>query len=492
MAGLTDTGFSIKILRDCLSDINARLVTVFGPSINTNPQSVFGQLAGVFSERLADAWELALDDWNAGDPDTATGISFINLASINGVTQLGATYSQVSARLFGTAGTVVPTGTIFSVNGNTTAQFQTLAPVTLGAGIGEVQRITWASVPVAGAYTLQLYRGITASLAYNANAAAIQTALTAAIVTLCPAATVTVTGDYTVGFTFTFGGGFGLQPQPLISLPTNTTGVTPTAAELTTGVSQAEVVVQSLTIGPNLANAFTLTNIVTSVAGLASALNAVDATLGRNLETIPAMKIRRAQQLATAGAGTVAAIKSKLAKVAGVAAVVVFENDTDLTDSGGRPPHSLEVVAQNGAASDIAATLYACKGDGMGLFGNTSGTTLDSNGYAKVIAFSRPTLVVIYLTLNVTRDTTGEGNTFPVNGSALIQAAAIAYINKLGIGRDVIVTPGLIAALSAVPGIYGVTVAIGTSASPTLSSNIPITANQVANLDSSHLVVNVS
>jgi hypothetical protein len=83
-------------------------------------------------------------------------------------------------------------------------------------GVKEVQRITFSQVPVSGNWTITVAPNTTSSLAFNANAAAIKSALEA----LANVTTATVTGDYANGFTVTIDS--PVQNFTQFTFPTNT------------------------------------------------------------------------------------------------------------------------------------------------------------------------------------------------------------------------------------------------------------------------------
>ena len=54
MAGVNETGFSIKPLDDIISDLGDRLVARFGNTFDVSPESPDGQLIGVVSDTIFD------------------------------------------------------------------------------------------------------------------------------------------------------------------------------------------------------------------------------------------------------------------------------------------------------------------------------------------------------------------------------------------------------------------------------------------------------
>jgi uncharacterized phage protein gp47/JayE len=109
MAGLNENGLTIKTLAQIQDEIDADLKAIFGDQINTLPESVFGQLKGIFSEREALIWELAEAIYNSQYPDTSQGTSLDNIGAISALSRLPAGASIVEGQaLFGTPGTIIP------------------------------------------------------------------------------------------------------------------------------------------------------------------------------------------------------------------------------------------------------------------------------------------------------------------------------------------------------------------------------------------------
>jgi len=486
--GLSGEGFERKRLSDIKSEIEDALKTAFGPGINLTEQSVFGQLVGILAERESLLWELAEDVYNSQYPDTAEGAALDNVVAITGITRRSAQASRmVQQLLFGTAGTLVPTGTIFSVNGNASARFVTDADVTLVAGTDEVQTISFGAVPVSGSWKIAYLSDETSALPFNATNAQVQTALNA----LANRGGITVSGTMAGGFTVTFAGADGKQNHPSLVITSNTLSdgsnpVTATVATSTEGVPQGVVSMTAESTGPTQANAYTLTVIETPVTGLTSTRNPEDAILGRNTETDAELRERREETLQVAGAATVEAIRARLLGLTDVTDVIVFENETDVTDIDGRPPHSFEAVVNGGDAQEIVDKIFEVKPAGIQTVGNQTGTAIDSQGFSNTINWSRPTEVDIYLEMDISVTVDA-----PVNATALVEDALVAYGNGIGIGKDVIVYPRLVCALEQFDWITDVVTRIGTAPGPTLDDNIAIAPNEIPKFDTSRTTVTI-
>ena len=72
--GVVSTGFSRKPLTVELAEIEAALITEFGPGVIQTSQSPLGQLNGIFADRVSAVWELVEDIYSSLDPDQAEGV----------------------------------------------------------------------------------------------------------------------------------------------------------------------------------------------------------------------------------------------------------------------------------------------------------------------------------------------------------------------------------------------------------------------------------
>lgn len=489
--GVTEQGFNRKRLADIKTEIESELKTTISPNLNLAPETVLGQLVGIWSERESLLWELAEHIYNSQYPGSASGVNLDNVASITGSVRRGATKSRVTTQLmYGTVGTVIPSGSVVSVDGSPDNRFVTESSATLAAGTDEEQKIVFSAVPDAGAFTLKFRGETTSSLAFNATATDVENALNA----LTYLSGVSVAGDFTSGFTVTFGGDDGKRDQPLIEEDTNTltataTPVTTTITEETTGVPQATVSMSSEDTGPVSAPAETLTEIETPITGWDRTLNIEDADLGLEEETDAEFKNRRIQELGRAGAATLEALRADMLNVEDVTAAIVFENNSDTTDSEGRPPHSVDIVVQNGDEDDIAQAIFDSIAAGIGMVGDISKSVEDSQGFFHTVRFSRPSDVDIYIEIDLTTDV----ETFPVDGEDQVKAALVEYGADLGMGEDIIVfgSDPITSSFADVPGILDYSFRIGKTASPTLDDNVSIAAREIADIDTSRITVTV-
>jgi len=136
--GLTPNGFNRKRLADIKSELETAYKAIFGDNIDLSPQSVFGQIIGIHSEREADLWEQSELVYNAFYPSTAQGSQLSNLVTLNGIVRQNATKSTVNIICSGTDGTVITRGSIVSTS-DTKEQFVSLEDGTIIGGSVTIQ-----------------------------------------------------------------------------------------------------------------------------------------------------------------------------------------------------------------------------------------------------------------------------------------------------------------------------------------------------------------
>lgn len=238
--------------------------------------------------------------------------------------------------------------------------------------------------------------------------------------------------------------------------------------------------------GPTLAPAGTLTEIFTPTSGITAVTNQVDAEPGRLLESDADFRIRREGLLRAVGGSTIDAIRADVLAVDGVDEVYVFNNPTNSTNGDGLPPHSFEVVVRGGANQDIFDAIGSSQPAGIESYGAVSGTFEDNSGNLQDVALTRPTETDIYIDVVVTTD-----DTYPVDGDAQIKQALVDFweATPQRVGVDVVYNR-LFGAIYSVTGVTQVTtLEIGTSPSPSGTSNITIAAREIAVFDTANITV---
>lgn len=251
------------------------------------------------------------------------------------------------------------------------------------------------------------------------------------------------------------------------------------------GAADVDTLFRAETAGATRANAGTLTVIASPIAGWNSITNAEDADVGLDVESNPQLRTRRRVELPAQGSATAGAVAAAVLRlVPGVTAAVGFENDTDV-EVGGIPPHAIEILVSGAPSSDaeIAQVILEAKAGGIRAYGTTLETVNDSQGFAKVIGFTRPTEVTLHIrcALEVLSGFAGS-TSFK---AALVEAATAIY----SLGMDV--APSKVTALAdAIPLVFSVEdLELSTDGSSWTSAKVTILPRQVAAFDTARVTV---
>lgn len=224
--------------------------------------------------------------------------------------------------------------------------------------------------------------------------------------------------------------------------------------------------------------------IVDEVTGWDSVINPEAGYAGIDYEQDAALRARRANSTIINGTGPIDAIYNGLAKL-GLEFITIIDNDTE-EDVDGQPPGTIQVIVKSGTPSEIALAIYQEKGTGIRTYGTTSQTVIDSNGYPKVIKFSRPIDTTIYAVVNMKR-LKGSSN----NSATLVQTACIDYINQTKIG-SIIVWSDLLSYIASEVDLVSIkSLFIGRTANPTLADDIDLVSDEKAVAATTGVIVNV-
>jgi uncharacterized phage protein gp47/JayE len=264
------------------------------------------------------------------------------------------------------------------------------------------------------------------------------------------------------------------------------------AVSNSTGVADDfDVAFEAETAGATEVLAGTLTEIAEPQTGWNSVTNAEDGITGTENETDEELRLRREDELSAQGSTTADAIRSDVLSEleANVTHCRVLVNDTDETDDNGLPPHSIEVIARGLATggdetADLAAVILDSKPAGIEAYGSTIAETQDSQGNTHFVGLTWVTETDVYLEIDLT-----VNSDYPADGDDQVAAAIVAVEDDYSPGDDVI-AQRLKAAAFTVAGVVDVTaLRLGTTASPVGTSNLTIGIREIADLDTSRVVV---
>jgi uncharacterized phage protein gp47/JayE len=262
-----------------------------------------------------------------------------------------------------------------------------------------------------------------------------------------------------------------------------------TLVEVTIPVSgTVDVNMQAVETGAKDAVAGTLTQIDSPVYGWTSITNASDATTGRDEETDAELRIRREQSTQALGQNLVDSLFGQLLNLDGVEDAVVISNGTNTTDANGIPAHQFLSVVLGGVESDIVSAIWKNTPQGISSFGAVTAYATDDQGFPQTVKYSRPAEVPIYFAIYLTVDS----NIFESIDINTIKANIVTYGQANFKISDNVIKSEFYCPINQTDGILNIDLRIGTAPTPTGTDNIEIDAEEIADFDTSYIVISAT
>lgn len=261
--------------------------------------------------------------------------------------------------------------------------------------------------------------------------------------------------------------------------------VIPVSGEITVTATAEEV--GDIEASPN-----TITQIGTPTLGWQSVNNPSSATVGIAIETDSQLRARQSRSTELASVSLWEGIIASLLNLQDVTRVSGVKNDEDEVNEEGVPGHTIAMIVEGGNIDEIGKTIFLKKGEGVGTYGTTETTYIDSYGFPNVIKFSRPTVVNVYVTLTIT-----PASTYLSTAADEIKSRIADYINGLDIGEDVNIARVLASAVkdcdTGMDNRFEVSaIVMGESSGSQTATNIPIEWNEAASCDIENITVTLN
>ncbi|CAP41328.1 baseplate J/gp47 family protein [Bordetella petrii] len=479
--GVTPDGFVRprlpEIRQEIVGDLVARLKAAgFSGDVQTRPDSIFGLVIDTFAEREAALWEQAEGVYYAMYPGSATGVSLDRAVSFTGVTRLADEKSRAYVVLYGQPGTVVPAG----------AQISNVLTQTLWATVED------AVIATGGAADVSLVPTVADSTTYtvtvDGTAYAYTSDATASIAEILSGLVAALsTSAYAVSSN---GAAVRIQSDGRQDFTVSV------SANIAFDQVGSPALVETLTAVAEDAAPGTLTGIVTRVDGWDAVDNLQASAPGRLAENDAELRARYPSGLSRLGAATLPSIAPNVRdKVVGVAAIKVYQNDSDVVDASGRPPHSLHVVVDGGLDDEIGDAIFRTKAGGIDTYGSVVVSVEDDEGANHLIRFDRPAPVYVWVKASLTLLPASEQE-FPTDGYARVAAAILATGQAHQISQDVL-QQRFFCAIYQTQGIAMVDLVFAHSTDPGFvptqgdysAENVPIQEFEVAKFDATRVEV---
>lgn len=483
MAGLTNNGWEEKRFEEILNDLKTLAMQIFGDvvpagdTVDTGDDTALGRMIALVTPSLSDLWEAGQQVYDAFNPATASGIALDNIVALSGISRFASRKTTAQCVVEGDFGSSV--GTLARARSITS--LQTYAPTEMTAfnakscvGVG----VSVLSVQNNTAYTIRYTNdvGVTyTTFTITSDATATSTEILTALMNYINANAGGVVKAYMKNnFMYIE----RLDPFQVVDFEVSSNLMFRKSLKLAT--FECEI------IGPIEEQANTITGIAVPQIGWDSIYNPLKADTGRIEETDEELRERFRNAKFTQASNILESLTSEIASVEGVSKVIVYENDTDATDAQGVPPHSFMPIVLGGLTTEIANAIWKNKPTGISSHGNTVVTIYDSQNLPHSIKFKRPTPVPIYITVNLTTNTN-----FPGDGAIKMKEEIISYFEESYSVGDDIVYSRMYTPVNNIPGHQVNSLFIGTSASPSGTSNIAIDFDKIYSLSANNIIINV-
>lgn len=476
--GVTDKGFVLKRYDTILSDMQNAVSDALGFDVSQNPQSMLNAALLVpFADTIASLWEIAQDDYYAKYPSTASGINLDNACQYGNVFREANKQTEYIIHVMAIDGTQIPKNSIIASNTNPEVSLKCASTTTITRS--KCHAIVIKTVTVStGAYQIQINGKM---YSYTAK-----TTDTAESVLKGLASVLKNASGYAITYSE--------QDENLTitdSLATRDNEIV-LSNNLTTAYVVGCVTYVTDDYGEVVLPNGSITKVVSNVTGLKSVINAIDPDLGRQQETDAELRLSFVQKRYNAASAQAEAIESYiLSEVDDTKAVRVYENATDVTDSEGRPPHSVEVVVDGGNTDEIAKAILKKKSGGIYTVGTIRSSVLGKYGDTIDIGFNRPESIYAWVKVEIT-----QGKVSIESEYEDIVKSIIMDTYDMTIGDSFLSQNYIQPIYTALPGIKfcDIKVATGTDTEKSTTytaGNIDVTQRQVIDLSKARIEVNL-
>lgn len=445
--GVTEKGFIRKRFDTIYSELQNDIKEKLGIDISINPQSYFNVIISSFADKLATAWELAEEVYYSHYPSTAEGINLDYACQFGGLTREEGASTKYSILCTGTDGTAIPSGTRIASTTSpqvyfTASQDSTITRAACNSAVVRVMAVT-------GETSYTVYLDDTA-YTYLSQSEDDKMAILQGLKNSITDESFKVSVDTENEFLIIESNNKYLSHAIDMSENLSTEEVT----SIIVFESEDYARIQ-LTEG-------SITEIVTSIAGFTSCTNLGIPVYGRERETDAELRQSYARRQSYRSSTMLDSITSAICNnVPEVSSAVAFENDTDETDSEGRPPHSIEVVVDGGEDAAIAQQILYYKAAGIQTHGSIVVDVPSLHSETIPVRFNRPTALYVWLKVSVIKN---PEEAMPPNYEALIKSAIMDYVEDITAGENIVIQKVISPINTAVSGLAYISIMAYTSA----------------------------
>lgn len=419
--GITDKGFVLKRLDVIQEEVHADLTEGFGVDTRLLGTSFLKTLVTTFTGQIADLWETAQESYYAKFPATAEGVNLDNAVQYGGIRRTPNKRTCYPLHCTGDDGTHVRDGVVVATN--------TMPEIRLYAAQEfQITRESFNSVDVAVAAPQEgIYTVIINGESYSYNSldgeemsiiAGLETAMKS-------------NPEYTVE---AVAGEFGnvLRIVDTIQARSNLLVLSDnlTTASVTTIANFYTQDYGRITLPGGI-----VTKMVNNISGFKSVTNCLEPVYGRLAETDIELRQSYIAKSALRSNTMIDSIVAELLNnVANVESASGYENDTEMVNARGMPPHSIEIIVEGGDASEIAGAILRRKAGGIQTYGNVVVDVPGSYGDSIPVRFNRPEYLYAWLKVVLH----GDAGRLQVNYARLAVQSVMEDGSRLSAGESLL------------------------------------------------------
>lgn len=473
---LTSTGYSPRRFPQIREVTRESLESNLGTNISSSPDSVVGLALTAFANQQARVENEAQALYSQLNVDTAESTYLDKLVAWVGIRRLPAAPAIGSLLVFRNGEGTIESSIRFSDGGNRSV----ITPNGLQHSLTECNAVTVepTNVVVGNTYVITINDGVFTYVPQTGDTA----------VDICDQFAFFIGTAYSDITTQSSGGSLQIKADDSVQNFMSITLTGFTLLEIGT-YNYAESVVR----GNVSVTANTITTISSPNPTLLSVNNPLEFLDGREVETDEELRARHAVSTQAASVATVPAITGRILNLPNVASASIQENTSWAVDADGRPPKSYEVVVEGGDPLQIAQNIWESKPAGAETYGSITTQVVDAFDNTVFVNWSRPESV--YVHIEVTYSKYNE-EPFPINGENAILLSVVDYMDKLGLGKDVIPTRIIGQIYRSVSGIGDISIRVGVATNagalqPDVwqTTNIPIANNQFADVTAGRVAI---
>ncbi len=413
--GVTEKGFVLKRMDTILEEVHAELTAGYGVDTRLLRPSFLDVLVTTFCGQIADLWETAQDSYYAKYPTMADGVNLDNAVQYGGIRRKPAQKTCYPLHCTGKDGTFVRSGAVVATDTNpeirlSSAEFQITRSSCNAASIR-------VAVAHAGVYTIAV-NGVQYS--YSSTEGTEEDILAGLKGAVTDETYVLQVKDGRLVLEDTM----KTRSNVLVLSENLTTDQVTTIASFYTEDYGKVILPYGI-----------IRKMIHNISGFDAVTNLLEPVYGRLQETDIELRQSYIAKSALRSNTMVDSIISELLNnVASIESASGYENDTDVTDARGLPPHSVEIIVEGGDEQEIASAILMRKAGGIWTHGNMKVSVPTAYGDSVDIRFNRPERIYAWLKVKLR----GDAARLPVNYADLAIASIMEDGSQMVAGTSLI------------------------------------------------------